>query len=334
MDKNEEYIVPSAAAPMSAPSALTAAQVQQWREQGYVLVDGVLPEELVEQTAAELTSIFGVQEEWRDASGAIDFAKLPKDFGSAGRTEFPTGHRAMDLVALHPRLLQACAELLGCSLADGDMLLSQCEAWPKYYFPATQDKGHNRSQRMHFDYPNHSLVVPVQHWQAPESVGLIVYYDDCERVGGGTAVVARQGPDDEAYTPEACLMMPGTGPHPYINDREAAEAYLAEHDPPMADFRRRLYAREKCVRFRRGTVLFYHHAIWHRGTPLNPPPTDKDITLRVVQNISYKRADCPWFCNWNMGWARSAYREDQVGDVFCVSIRAGEVFVSFCFVLD
>jgi hypothetical protein len=37
---------------------LTAAQVRQWRERGYVLVDGVFDSDLIERARSELTEAF------------------------------------------------------------------------------------------------------------------------------------------------------------------------------------------------------------------------------------------------------------------------------------
>jgi hypothetical protein len=57
----------------------------------------------------------------------------------------------------------------------------------------------NANQRMHCDYPNHSLVMPPS-WHSPEVVSIIVYYDESEDTGGQTAVVPREGERDPVRT--------------------------------------------------------------------------------------------------------------------------------------
>ena len=56
----------------------------------------------------------------------------------------------------------------------------------------------NRNQRIHVDYPNHTLVHPPS-WYYPEAVAVIVYFSDRRDCEGGTAVVPRTGKDDKLY---------------------------------------------------------------------------------------------------------------------------------------
>jgi ectoine hydroxylase-related dioxygenase (phytanoyl-CoA dioxygenase family) len=133
----------------------------------------------------------------------------------------------------------------------------------------------NANQRIHCDYPNHSLVMPPA-WEHPEVVSIIVYYDDSAVTGGQTCVVPRAGAHDPAYTAaeeeegeegqHPLLLTPGgRGDLLWVNDRDHAERYLADRHPEVAAFRREhLYPREQPVQFRAGTVLFYRHDVWHR----------------------------------------------------------------------
>jgi hypothetical protein len=99
--------------------------------------------------------------------------------------------------------------------------------------------------------------------------------------------------------------MPGYGEIPWKNDRTTVEAFLRENYPEVATFREKLYAREKTITYSPGTVLFYRHDLWHRGTPLLPG------SERYVQNLVFKRAGCDWLNNWNRGTAYSMYSRDQ-----------------------
>ena len=73
----------------------------------------------------------------------------------------------------------------------------------------------------------------------------------------------------------------------------------------LADWRAGLYERERYTAFGPGDVLFYRHDTWHRGTPMNPG------ALRLVQNLTYRRAECEWISTLHVGWAWQAYRRDK-----------------------
>ena len=95
------------------------------------------------------------------------------------------------------------------------------------------------------------------------------------------------------------------GEIPWFNDREYAEEYLSCHHPEAFEFRKELYAREKHVDYRKGSVLLYRHDVWHRGTSVKPN------TCRFAQNLVYKRSECEWLTTWNFGWARNMYTPEQ-----------------------
>jgi hypothetical protein len=56
------------------------------------------------------------------------------------------------------------------------------------------------------------------------------------------------------------------------------------------------------VRYRTGDLLLYRHDTWHRGTPMKPG------ALRLVVNMTYRRADSEWISTLHKGWAWAAYR--------------------------
>ena len=151
---------------------LSPEQVSQWREEGYVVVSGLLDPILV----SDCTRIM-------DAT----FADKPcKDFGSDGKCEFPTCSR-LDELTLHEALIEGVSQLL----ATPDILLTQSDGWCKAGhadFSAQQ----NNDQRFHMDYGNNTFMHPTP-WDEPENVAAIVYLADTEVTGGGTAVCARIG---------------------------------------------------------------------------------------------------------------------------------------------
>lgn len=162
----------------------------------------------------------------------------------------------------------------------------------------------NDDQRMHVDYPNHTLTHPPP-WSQPEAVEVIVYLCDVERCGGATAVVPRSGDTDPAYS-WPIVATPGVAGLEWRNDRESAEAYLEREAPAVARWRaEQLYPREVRARFRTGTALLYRHDTWHRGTPVDPGE------MRAVHNLTLRRAESEWVSTLHSGWAWAMYRRSM-----------------------
>ncbi len=280
---------------------LSQDQVKSWREAGYTLVDGLFPDDLIASLRADALAAYPPPDS--------NEARAIKDFGSEGGFVFPSGSMAFNSVTLHPALLQAVAELLGTSVSG--LRLTQSDLWPKYGVSETQTDTHrktrdiydNQDQRIHVDYPNHMLAHPTP-WHRPEAVEAILYLSDVDDCGGPTAIVPRTGDDDPCY-PWPIVDTPGVGELDYVNDRLSAEDYMVKERPETAEFRAALYARECYVCYRPGTLLLYRHDAWHRGTPLHPG------TLRLAQNLSFRKAECEWISTLHVGWAWQLYRRDR-----------------------
>ena len=231
---------------------------------------------------------------------------------------------------LSVRLISAVTQLLGT--AHDGVRLTQSDLWGKRgNHDTTYTKYCNSNQRIHCDYPNHTLAMPPS-WDRPEVVSIIVYYDDSSSVGGETRVIPRLGADDPAYNifngQRTLLLTPGARTDMlWVNDRDHAEAYLQEQAPDVYEFRRdHLYPRECKAGFTVGSVLFYRHDLWHRcvyilqpycfvtlhfcriirGAPVLPGAT------RRSHNIVYRRKECEWVNNWSSGVARRMYEQNQV----------------------
>lgn len=273
---------------------LTDAQVSSWRQQGFALVDGVIPSDLIDRVEADASSRV-------PAAGSPESERI-RDFG-AGGMQFPAGSEALNEITLHPRLLNATAQLLDVEVSA--LRLTQADLWPKYGRTSTDGARDNADQRIHVDYPNHTLTHPPR-WEEPEAVELILYLTDVEECGGATRVVPRTGPDDPAYA-WPITRTPGVGALEWVNDRSSAEEYLEREAPEVATWRKRhLYSREVAARYTVGTILFYRHDTWHRGTPLDPG------SLRLVHNMTLRRAASEWVSVLHSGWAWAMYRRSRV----------------------
>ena len=276
----------------AASSGLHAEQIASWRNNGYAFVGDLFPADLIEA----LRSAAAEHVPAPDSAEARDIS----DFGSS--MVFPSQLAALNEVTLHARLLEAVAALLGTPVAD--LRLTQSDLWPKYgREEKTSGPLDNMDQRIHVDYPNHTLAHPAE-WDRPEAVEMILYLSDIDVCGGPTAIVPRTGADDPAYR-WPIVDSPGIADLDYVNDRIAAERHFAERRPDLADWRQSLYDREVYVAFKPGDVLFYRHDTWHRGTPMTPG------TLRLVQNLTFRRAECEWISTLHKGWSWSAYRRNK-----------------------
>jgi len=278
----------------AANGALSATQIESWRERGFTFVHGLLPNDLLLAALADAAVVY--------PPPGTTAAESIKDFGSSQRFVFPALSDSVNSITLSDALLGAVAGLLGVSI--GEIRLTQSDLWPKYGRDASSDDADNRDQRMHCDYPNHTLTHPPP-WDRPDAVEVIIYLSDVETCGGATALVPRQSDDDPAY-PWPIVQMPGVAGLRYVNNREKAEALLRDQAPEAAAFREQhLYAREILARYRFGSILFYRHDTWHRGTPVNPG------ALRLVHNLTFKKAHSEWVNVLHTGWSWSMYRQDQ-----------------------
>ncbi len=230
-------------------------------------------------------------------------------------------------------ILSAVTQLLG--LNDTKTLrLAQSDLWAKYghvELPEGEERGtyENTDQRVHVDFPNHNLAVPMPDWSNPCGLEMIIYYSDGDKCDGATAVIPRPLPANEGKEKEGgevCgesgadgssffdpygresfpyLSNPGFGPIPWFNDRKFVENYFKENHPEKAEFRSKLYEREKKVAFNEGTILFYRFDTWHRGRPVNAGE------VRYTQNMAWRKSSCEWITHWNSGVARKMYEKDM-----------------------
>jgi len=263
---------------------LTKDQVDAWKDQGAFVMQ--LPGEVINPSLEWLNNNFTLDQ--------VDPDHL--DFGSPDRKfEFPTSVEPLDNLVLSEHLIVAVQQLLNTT----DVRLLQADLWPKIGVESGDHEAQsNTDQRMHMDYGNNTVLHP--DWQSPEAVAAIIYYDDSEETAGGTAFVPRQGDADPVYQPPF-VHMPGQAGKPFFNDRRTVENWFNNNEPAAHKLRSELYERERLVNFKPGTILFYRHDLWHRGTPVTPGK------LRRVHNLAWRRADARGWSNWNEGWARQSY---------------------------
>lgn len=302
----DRWVVPTGATDLDhAP--LSAEDVTLWRTAGYALVNSIIEPGLVNELAAFARS--RVPEPSSSEAAGIS------NFGSGGRLTFPSTAASFNATTLHPRLLASVAQLLGTTVDN--LRLTQSDLWPKYGRATVgTSPNDNADQRIHVDYPNHTIVHPPA-WDQPAAVEMILYLSEVDECGGPTAVVPRAGDEDPAYR-YPIVDTPGVGELPYINDRQSAESWLGDARPDIRSWREALYAREQYARYQTGTILLYRHDTWHRGTPMVPG------TLRLAHNLTFRRADAEWISTLHVGWSWAMYRQDKMMEKLVASLSVDQ----------
>ena len=252
-------------------SPLSAEQAERWRADGFLALDGsaLWPTEMMVRAKAEAEAYFprGGEEPAHGAEYLGGGADLPKDAQPVDRKGRPwpgylhrtavvwpsmpfmhledpalSSDMALNHIALHPPVLSAVAQLLSTTVAD--LRLNQCAVRARYGPPvaspgaaaAVPDLG---DQAFHVDYGNNSLVVPPR--ASPDAVAAILYYADVEEAGAPThAAKALPGELTSWDEPNSAFIPPNTMTH--LNSRERIQ---------------RLYAEERPVRHKVGTILLY-----------------------------------------------------------------------------
>ena len=251
-----------------AGPVLSAAQVEQWRSVGWLVVDGLLPAELLSELQAEAETRFP------PADGAGEGEALR--FLPAVGPEWPAGAPRTTLqpcpflrASLHPRVARMATQLLGEG-SDPRLIMAnlvpKLGSWDADTHPSPA--GQPGSGTTHTDASNNHLCVPRR--AEPEAVSIILYLSEvAECLGPTTFVPHLDGPpsseragetqplvDDfprwAAFSPRCCLrsafhrrdgagVPPGHPPprHPCASGR--ASPHAAHH--PQARFLRLVGAR-------------------------------------------------------------------------------------------
>ena len=205
---------------------------RRWDEQGWCVVEGVIPPEALAEARAALPASFPTAEEFADGvDPARNVAFLSER--NAPRLQFPYESPALNRVALHDGLLDLAAALL----RTDDPRVYQAGVVAKY-----SDAGPEYEQLLHADYANHTLVVPrtdvgFQHLET------FVYLTDVTATTGATRFV------DRAHTVDIPVE------RTYLHVEEYAHVYAAEvpAEGPA------------------GSVLVYRPDVFHRGVMMQEP---------------------------------------------------------------
>jgi Phytanoyl-CoA dioxygenase (PhyH) len=229
----------------------THAQIDTWRRDGGVLIEGFFSAAEVASVQADFESVFG------PSSGAAR-ALVKKKTGEIGKfnpAQFTTFDAipfdcspALNLIGVHPALIEFAKAALDCS----DVHLYQCQAWAKFTGAADYD------QPFHCDYVNHTLTAPADD-AALNSVTILCYFSDVTEAHGPMHYVRRS--DSAAVAP--------------------VEATLGND----ASLQPRLQAFERTSAAPAGSIFPYAIDVFHRGTNMTAPHGHRYAVMAC-----YKRA--------------------------------------------
>ena len=222
---------------------LSAEQVEQWRTQRYLVLDGLFPAQLIAEAVACHTDEFPTPTPERPgAELAVDAGGGFGGIGTSREFPFDEAHDVYNMLTLHPRALKACEQLLDTS----DLRVTRSNYGAKYggggfEKPRTApdqngwDASVTGDQTMHWDYGNNTMLVPSA--ERPDCVAGICYLNHVEDGGGATGIVP--------YDPNLPTHsdMPGEG----VEGWGRSDGWVGQS----------VYEAERLVRYRPGTILLY-----------------------------------------------------------------------------
>ena len=213
---------------------LSGAAQAQWEEDGWCVVPGLLPPEIIAAAQAVLPGLVPTADEYADDADPARNEPFRVDSHRV-MPRFPFEDGALNDIVVHDRIIDLAEQLPG--VADTDLRLYQAMLSAKYGEGALSDE-----QLLHVDFGNHTLVVP-RHEPGYQQLELFVYLSDVTPETGATRVVSRR------LTP----------------DIPVERTYLSQTD--YAD----LYAAEVPASGPAGSILAYRPDVYHRGVRMTAP---------------------------------------------------------------
>ncbi len=211
---------------------IDGADQDRWEEDGWCLLEGLLPPEAIAAAQAALPALFPTAEEF---AADVDPARNEPFRVDSHRVmpRFPFDDSALNDLVVHDRIIDLAEQLLGIT----DLRLYQAMLSAKYSEGAPSDE-----QLLHVDFANHTLVVP-RHEPGYQQLEMFVYLSDVTPDMAATRVVPRRM--------TAGILVERT----YLNPAEYADLYAAEV-PASGPA---------------GSVLAYRPDVYHRGVRITAP---------------------------------------------------------------
>jgi len=229
---------------------VTDQQLNEVRERGYTVVEDFLKPQLLQAAQNALWEIYPTPEDYfADPTAHARYASSQ----FAGLRLYPYPSWALNRLAVHPQLISAAQRLCGTN----DLHLYKIELWAKYSGAIDYDQNH------HFDYGNHSLVVPRRASSHLQMTSFILLSDVTAEDGPTRIVPARV-----------------TADLPLVPREQLAGAYADE---------------DVAITGPAGSLFIYRTDILHRGTNFAAPDRSRFVML-----VDYQPRGWPW--TGKMAW--------------------------------
>jgi hypothetical protein len=245
----------------------TDQEVDTWRTEGWVLLEGLVSTDEIDAAAEDLEKVFptneqfqadpaGVTEQWKGHPKIPEEAFVWPEDGPGFRPEqhewsgtFPfPGDGHLNRLVVHPSIVDFAERAIG----DRDIRLYQIHAAAKY------EGIINYEQPMHTDR-NHSWIPAIGKapWWNLEG---FLYMTDVTEDENATRLVSLR--DTSGVSPEFPLIMPSYRPD--------------------------LYEAEKAATGVRGSYLAYRSDTFHRGAAFNKPGTGRAVLALAFRNWAHR----------------------------------------------
>lgn len=217
--------------PTDTSRRFTAEHVREWRETGFVRIEGFLDADEIAPIVQDYEELYGGRREDK-APDRPDIRGQFNEFQFRNIHTLPyPASVATNLISLHPALIDFARALLGVDKVH----LYQSHTWAKFTGGADYEQPH------HCDFSNHTLTVPSDN-VSERTVDFIMYFTDVTDAHGALHYVTK--PDAEAVL----------GRNSVFATSETAQAGLR--------------AREKSAAGPAGTLVAHSIDTFHRGTNL------------------------------------------------------------------
>lgn len=242
--------------------------------EGFTVLPAYLSGDDLAPALAELHEVFPTPDGFHDRTDERWTRFVQDEFD--GIDTFPFESPQLSLLAMHPRLIDLAAHLLGTS----ELRMYSAESWAKYTGAVDYD------QWLHRDYLNHTTLVPSDD-PAFRQVEMFVWLVDVDDELGAPRLVSRRRTADRPARPNWLPREDGRG------DTEGWES-----DAGAAD----LYAIEESGAGPAGTVVAFEIGTFHRGTALHRPRG-----ARYSMHLSFRPAGHEW--GTRRGWADRSHHD-------------------------
>jgi len=271
--KPEDWWHPDDRASHPDSQILTVELVDQFLNEGFIVLTGLWPATTIHQAAREVRELHPDE---TVATRGQGFSEMP--WTRAGENAPDV---ALNIMSIHPRVLAAVAQLLNINAID--LRLSQSHIIAKFGQTTDNSEEISGDQDIHVDYGNNTLLVPPK-TSGPEAVACLCYYSDVEECGGATHFVKAEPGELTQYSPS--MFNP---PNFVIGTSNGSAA--SETGPRSPGKTANRYLEEKPIYYKPGTCILYRLDAWHRGTPAALGK------IRYTHHHVWRRKDCEWV-NW------------------------------------